>query len=135
MSIVDGQSLPRGVKLYLTPGHAPGTISLLIPVPDKGRRYLVDFHGGSGMRRDRLQQYAEWNELIVGRLNPASTGSYLRGLQCIANDEALTQRREAELEPLPAEVADPPRGRAQQGGPVRRSGSGADLSSRFSSEP
>jgi DNA-directed RNA polymerase subunit beta' len=49
--------------------------------------------------------------VIVGRLIPAGTGSYLRGLQRIANerDEALTAAREAArppIEPLPAEIAD-----------------------------
>jgi DNA-directed RNA polymerase subunit beta' len=45
--------------------------------------------------------------VIVGRLIPAGTGSYLRGLQRIAaqRDEQLTQQREEAMEPLPAEVA------------------------------
>jgi DNA-directed RNA polymerase subunit beta' len=44
--------------------------------------------------------------VIVGRLIPAGTGSYLRNLQRIASerDEALTQEREAMIEALPAEV-------------------------------
>ncbi|WP_309092148.1 DNA-directed RNA polymerase subunit beta', partial [Phenylobacterium sp.] len=46
--------------------------------------------------------------VIVGRLIPAGTGSYLRNLQRIAakRDEALTQSREEAMEPLPAEIAD-----------------------------
>ncbi len=46
--------------------------------------------------------------VIVGRLIPAGTGSYLRGLQRIAakRDEALTASREEAMEPLPAEIAD-----------------------------
>src|SRR5690606_16208118 len=45
--------------------------------------------------------------VIVGRLIPAGTGSYLRGLQRIATkrDEALTAQREEAMEPLPAEIA------------------------------
>ena len=45
--------------------------------------------------------------VIVGRLIPAGTGSYLRNLQRIAakRDEALTARREEAMEPLPAEIA------------------------------
>ncbi len=47
--------------------------------------------------------------VIVGRLIPAGTGSYLRGLQRIATkrDEALTAQRaeQAQLEDLPAEIA------------------------------
>ncbi|MGA0606809.1 DNA-directed RNA polymerase subunit beta' [Phenylobacterium sp. VNQ135] len=46
--------------------------------------------------------------VIVGRLIPAGTGSYLRNLQRIAakRDEALTQSREEAMEPLPVEIAD-----------------------------
>ncbi len=45
--------------------------------------------------------------VIVGRLIPAGTGAYLRGMQRIAaeRDEALTQQREETMEPLPVEVA------------------------------
>ena len=44
--------------------------------------------------------------VIVGRLIPAGTGSYLRGLQRIAaqRDEALTAQREEALEAFPAEL-------------------------------
>ncbi len=45
--------------------------------------------------------------VIVGRLIPAGTGSYLRGLQRIATkrDEALSASREETMEPLPVEIA------------------------------
>ena len=45
--------------------------------------------------------------VIVGRLIPAGTGSYLRGLQRIAakRDEQLTQSREEAMEPLPEIIA------------------------------
>jgi DNA-directed RNA polymerase subunit beta' len=48
--------------------------------------------------------------VIVGRLIPAGTGSYLRGLQRVAQqrDDALTQEREAAMEALPAEVTAEP---------------------------
>jgi DNA-directed RNA polymerase subunit beta' len=46
--------------------------------------------------------------VIVGRLIPAGTGSYLRNLQRIAakRDEALSQSREEAMEPLPEAIAD-----------------------------
>jgi DNA-directed RNA polymerase subunit beta' len=46
--------------------------------------------------------------VIVGRLIPAGTGSYLRNLQRIAakRDEALTASREEAMEPLPEVIAD-----------------------------
>ena len=45
--------------------------------------------------------------VIVGRLIPAGTGSYLRGLQRIANkrDEQLAAQREQMIEALPEEIA------------------------------
>ena len=45
--------------------------------------------------------------VIVGRLIPAGTGSYLRGLQRLAakRDEQLEKTREETLEPLPVEIA------------------------------
>ncbi|HEV7157641.1 MAG TPA: DNA-directed RNA polymerase subunit beta' [Caulobacteraceae bacterium] len=68
-------------------------------------RVLTDaaVHG----KRDSLEGLKE--NVIVGRLIPAGTGSYLRGLQRIAakRDEVLAASREKpiELEPLPAEIA------------------------------
>ncbi|MGZ3368580.1 MAG: hypothetical protein ACXWK1_06625, partial [Caulobacteraceae bacterium] len=45
--------------------------------------------------------------VIVGRLIPAGTGSYLRGLQRIATkrDEQLAAQREQTMEALPEEIA------------------------------
>jgi len=59
-------------------------------------------HGKS----DTLEGLKE--NVIVGRLIPAGTGSYLRGLQKIAakRDEALTAQRQKEMEPLPEAIAD-----------------------------
>src|SRR3954449_11672467 len=54
---------------------------------------------------DTLQGLKE--NVIVGRLIPAGTGSYLRTLQRIAakRDEALTASREEAMEPLPEVIA------------------------------
>ena len=44
MVVTDGQRLTLGdatLTLYLTPGHTPGTISLLVPVKDGGREHLA----------------------------------------------------------------------------------------------
>ncbi|HEY3815491.1 MAG TPA: DNA-directed RNA polymerase subunit beta' [Caulobacteraceae bacterium] len=47
--------------------------------------------------------------VIVGRLIPAGTGSYLRGLQRVAQqrDDALTAQREEQMEALPQEIVEP----------------------------
>ena len=48
---------------YITPGHTPGTISLLIPVKDKGQAHLVSLWGGTrisrqGFSKDDLASYS-----------------------------------------------------------------------------
>ena len=53
ISAVDGQEVTLGdttIKLYLTPGHTPGTISMLIPVEDHGMQHLAALWGGTGMQ-------------------------------------------------------------------------------------
>jgi DNA-directed RNA polymerase subunit beta' len=57
-------------------------------------------------KNDTLEGLKE--NVIVGRLIPAGTGSYLRNLQRIAakRDEALTASREEAMEPLPMEIAE-----------------------------
>jgi metallo-beta-lactamase class B len=62
MMATDGQKLTLGdttLTLYITPGHTPGTISLLIPVKDNGKPHLVALWGGTGLNADResLQNY------------------------------------------------------------------------------
>ena len=56
-------------------------------------------------KSDTLEGLKE--NVIVGRLIPAGTGSYLRNLQRIAakRDEALSASREEAMEPLPDIIA------------------------------
>jgi DNA-directed RNA polymerase subunit beta' len=56
-------------------------------------------------KTDTLEGLKE--NVIVGRLIPAGTGSYLRNLQRIAakRDEALSASREEAMEPLPEVIA------------------------------
>jgi len=54
MDITDGQKLTLGnttLTFYLSPGHTPGTISLLVPVTDHGQPHLLSFWGGSALPR------------------------------------------------------------------------------------
>ena len=54
MDISDGQKLTLGdttITFYITPGHTPGTVSMLIPVTDHGQRHLLSFWGGSAIPR------------------------------------------------------------------------------------
>jgi len=64
MVATDGQKLTLGdttLTLYITPGHTPGTLSVLIPVKDNGRPHLAALWGGTGLNADResLQSYIE----------------------------------------------------------------------------
>ncbi len=55
MDIVDGQTLTLGkttLRFYLTPGHTPGTVSLLVPVTDHGTPHLLSFWGGSAAPKE-----------------------------------------------------------------------------------
>ena len=63
MVATDGQQLTLGdttVTLYVTPGHTPGTLSVLLPVRDSdGTRHVAALWGGTGLNADResLEQY------------------------------------------------------------------------------
>jgi metallo-beta-lactamase class B len=62
MIATDGQKLTLGdttLTLYVTPGHTPGTLSLLIPVRDNGKPRVAALWGGTGLNADRdsLQLY------------------------------------------------------------------------------
>ena len=49
MIATDGQKLTLGdttITFYVTPGHTPGTVSLLVPVKDGGRPHLAAMWGG-----------------------------------------------------------------------------------------
>jgi len=52
ISINDGDVISLGdidVSIYLTPGHTPGTISLIFPVFDQGKEHMVSLWGGTGL--------------------------------------------------------------------------------------
>jgi metallo-beta-lactamase class B len=62
MVATDGQKLTLGdttITLYITPGHTPGTLSVLIPVKDGNRTHLAAMWGGTGLNADResIQNY------------------------------------------------------------------------------
>jgi metallo-beta-lactamase class B len=48
--LTDGMEIPLGgkhVRIYVTPGHSPGTISALIPVRDSGETRILSLLGGT----------------------------------------------------------------------------------------
>lgn len=51
MEIRDGDTLTLGgttIRMFITPGHTRGTVSMLIPVTDRGRRHVAALWGGTG---------------------------------------------------------------------------------------
>ncbi len=72
----DGQKLTLGdttITLYITPGHTPGTISLLYPVKDNGTQHLVAEWGGVGLNPDKesVQTYIQSNQRFAGIVKQA----------------------------------------------------------------
>jgi metallo-beta-lactamase class B len=58
----DGERLTLGdttITLYVTPGHTPGTLSLLFSVRERGATHTVAYWGGNGLNADResLEKY------------------------------------------------------------------------------
>ena len=53
IAVADGQKLTLGeetITMYVTPGHTPGGLSMLIPVTDNGTPHLAAIWGGTGMQ-------------------------------------------------------------------------------------
>jgi metallo-beta-lactamase class B len=49
MVVMDGQKLTLGdttVTLYVTPGHTPGTVSMIVPLKDGNQRHVAALFGG-----------------------------------------------------------------------------------------
>jgi len=62
----DGDKISLGdtdVEIYETPGHTPGTISLIFPVYDNGKKHMVSLWGGTGLNygpdKARIQAYSD----------------------------------------------------------------------------
>ena len=52
----DGQEVTLGdttVKIVFTPGHTPGTLSLIFPVTENGARHTAALWGGTGIPKDK----------------------------------------------------------------------------------
>lgn len=65
MTIKDGEKLTLGdttLTLYVTPGHTPGTISMVLPVKDNGRPHMAALWGGTAFNfkplAENFQNYA-----------------------------------------------------------------------------
>lgn len=68
----DGDTITLGkttVRLYVTPGHTPGTLSLIFPVTENGRRHVAGLMGGTGggqepaTVKNQVGSLQRWQEL------------------------------------------------------------------------
>ncbi|MBC2666461.1 MBL fold metallo-hydrolase [Novosphingobium flavum] len=73
LSITDGQVFRLGnqsVRMFITPGHTRGTISLIFPVTDRGRRHVALLWGGTGFNfphtADRFAIYSGSARRMMG---------------------------------------------------------------------
>jgi metallo-beta-lactamase class B len=71
MVATDGQKLTLGdetVTMYVTPGHTPGTISLVFPVTDHGVKHEVAEWGGTGFNfttPDRIASFKTYRDSAI----------------------------------------------------------------------
>jgi len=76
LEATDGQKLTLGdttLTLYITPGHTPGTISVVFPVKDNGTPHLAALWGGVGLNTDRtaVENYIRSNQRFSGIVKQA----------------------------------------------------------------
>ncbi|KAK7935588.1 hypothetical protein PG985_001083 [Apiospora marii] len=68
-TLVDGQDLTIGnttIRIVATPGHTAGTLSLFLPVYDRGVRHVAGLYGGGGIPKNattmgqQIQSFAKF---------------------------------------------------------------------------
>ncbi|KAF5024204.1 hypothetical protein F66182_3718 [Fusarium sp. NRRL 66182] len=62
------------IRTYLTPGHSNGTISMIIPVYERGQKHLAGLYGGGGIPRGAQDKAVQINSFskfakLAERLN------------------------------------------------------------------
>jgi metallo-beta-lactamase class B len=84
MVITDGQKLTLGdttITMYVTPGHTPGTVSLVIPLKDGNERHVGGIYGGFtlGIARSGVPYFTDW---------PTGLKTYLASVRRVKDYEA-----------------------------------------------
>jgi metallo-beta-lactamase class B len=78
MVLKDGDVVTLGktsVKIYVTPGHTPGALSMIFPVFDHGQRHLAGLMGGTGGGQDTVSAHKQIVRWRAGSRSPGRPGS------------------------------------------------------------
>lgn len=82
VSVKDGDVLIIGgvtIRMFLTPGHTPGTLSMLIPTLYKGQPQTVVFHGGVTSSNGLTPELHAAYDNSIGRLIVAAQAANATG--------------------------------------------------------
>jgi len=69
--VKDGDTVTLGeeaIKLFITPGHTPASLSMLIPVKDKGRSHTLLYLGGitnKNLKPEMHAAYDRWTDRLL----------------------------------------------------------------------
>lgn len=80
--VKDGDVLSLGgvtIRMFLTPGHTPGTLSLLIPTLSNGKAETVVFHGGVTSSNGLTPELHAAYDSSLGRLIAAAQAAHATG--------------------------------------------------------
>ena len=75
-AIKDGDTLTLGdttIRMFLTPGHTPGALSMLIPLTDKGQPHTFVFEGGVSSSNNLTSDLHRTFDQGIDRLISAAT--------------------------------------------------------------
>ncbi|WP_292016665.1 MBL fold metallo-hydrolase [Marinobacter sp. HL-58] len=111
ISINDGDTITLGettVQLHVTPGHTPGTVSLIFPVYDNGERHMAALWGGTGLNygpvEDRIQSYSEAAERFRQEAKAANVDVFISNHPTRDGSakriKALAERQQGEKHPF-----------------------------------
>ncbi|MBC2653554.1 MBL fold metallo-hydrolase [Novosphingobium flavum] len=109
MVVRDGDTITLGktsVRLFVTPGHTPGTLSLMFPVTDKGRPHVVALMGGTGggttgpAVHDQIASLQRWNGLTGKAGVDALISNHPAHIAAIEKIQLLTHGDPADSNPF-----------------------------------